>query len=263
MNSYIEYLDSDYRDSGTSTNFTYTIQPPEKYDRVTVLLASIPKTYFLVQTGQNTLSVVEDGIERTITIPKGNYGNDTFMPTLISLLNTGPVIYSFTIDTATTYITLSATGGSFTSLNFPQSSSLYRQLGFDYATDNEVTANTITSQNIPLYQLTNCVYIKSNICYAQGSQLSANILESINSSNQPNMYYIEYQCTVDPLITSKQYDNTQISASFSVTTSDGFTIDTGGLPISLKLLFFTADDSLQVLKSKALLDNLSDMSKTI
>jgi len=263
MTTYIEYLDSDYRDNGTSTNFVYTIQPPEKFDRVVVLSASIPKTYFLVQEGQNTLTITENGIQRLITLPEGNYGNNTFMPSLISLLNTGSVLYSFIINPATTYITITATGGAFTSLDFPPTSALYRQLGFDYDTNNAVIDNTITSKNIPLFQLTNCVYIKSNLCYAQGSQLSANILESINASNQPNLYYIEYQCTTDLQLTAKKYDYAQIAVNFQITNSDGFILNTGGLPVTMKLLFFNADDSLQVLKSKALLDNLSDMSRTV
>lgn len=278
LTSYIEFVDSDYRlpNSISSSDFYYTIKPPYPCNRVVVLSASIPKSYFLVQANYNTVIFVENGIDRTITMPIGNYSNNGplnvipgsntyrgFYAVLLSLLNTGSTVYTYDIDPNTNFVTISATGGTFSSINFPMSSALYRQFGFTYYTNNPATSNSITSRNIPIFQPTDTIYIKSNLVINQGSSLGGNILESIQASNQPYMYSINYQCTVDLALSARPYNPTVTVVSFTLTDSDGFVINLNGLPANIKLMFFLADDSLRVLRDKAVMDNLVELGRSI
>ena len=64
----IYYVNTLNRASGTPENFTFTFQIPqsEQYDRVVVLNASIPSSFYLVQSGFNTFTLQEDAVQATI-----------------------------------------------------------------------------------------------------------------------------------------------------------------------------------------------------
>ena len=51
----IFYVDSHFRLSGTHSDFTYQFDfQGQNYDYAVVLQATIPKSYYLVQSGRNT-----------------------------------------------------------------------------------------------------------------------------------------------------------------------------------------------------------------
>ena len=77
---FLYYINSNNRinASDTSYNFSMKINIPSPqdgsaYDRVVVLGASIPISFYLIQVGLNTFTVTENGVIRTITLTAGNY----------------------------------------------------------------------------------------------------------------------------------------------------------------------------------------------
>jgi len=258
MTSYIEYVDSDFRVTGVSHDFTYELSLPREYNRCAVLSANIPKSYYLIQSNNNTFIVVENSTPRTITVPIGNYSNVEFMTLTIALLNAGPLTYTYSIDKPTTLITLTATGGVWNSINFPSTSALYRQLGYLEASSNIINGNTTTSTSIPLFQQTNICFIRSDVHDSQSSSLGAGILQSISCINQPTMYSITYQHAGDLQIIAKPTSFKRL-VKFTITDSDGFLLQLGNLPVNIEIIFFDYDDSATVLKNKALIDNLESM----
>lgn len=257
--SILEYIDSDYRTSGTSSNFLYEMDPKE-YDSVCVISANVPKTYYLIQSVYNTVIFTENGIPRTITISAGNYSVFDFIAVLKTLLNTGSIIYNITYNKFTAKLTFTATGGTLNSITLPSTSSLYRQFGFNYDSVNNVTANTITSVNVVLFQLTNIIFIRSDIHESTGSSLGGNILQSITAVNSPQMSSIGYQNSTDPNLLRKRYLSKPV-VNFYITDADGFILDLGGSPVNIELLFFNYDNSHVILKQKAYLDNLESLQK--
>src|SRR5688500_1878530 len=96
----IYYINTLNRKQGTTENFTYELQIPltEGYNRVSVLNVSIPNTFYLIQEGLNIFIIREGGIDRTITIPPGNYSSKTFLLIVAPLLNAGaPPGWSYTM----------------------------------------------------------------------------------------------------------------------------------------------------------------------
>ena len=77
---HVVYVNSADRLSGTSDNFTYNINLPsdKKFNKVVVLDALIPKSYWLVQNGYNTFQLTENGVTATVTLPVGNYNLNSF-----------------------------------------------------------------------------------------------------------------------------------------------------------------------------------------
>ena len=284
--SQIDYIDSDYRLSGTSSNFLYNVKK-KPTNSLCVLSANIPKSYYLIQEGNNQVIFTENGMPRTVTIPKGNYSLSDFIGVLVVLLNpgqltytevlnkvtqvttytatggtpTGALVYILSTNKYTSLITYTATGGTFNSVTFPSTSSLYRQLGFEYESVNPVTGNVITSPNLPLFQLTNIILIRSNICRCPSTNIGGDILQSITAVNNPNMSSITYQNTTNPHLLKKQYTGEEV-CTFYITDADGFILDLGGSPINIEILFFDYDDTPQVLRQQALLDNFDKLAKT-
>src|SRR5690349_17771148 len=89
QSSRIYYVNSLSRLSGTGSHFTYLIQIAKEtgFDRVCLLQANIPISYYVVQAGYNTMTLVELGVNITITVPVGNYSATSFAATFSSLLN--------------------------------------------------------------------------------------------------------------------------------------------------------------------------------
>src|SRR5947209_2636885 len=86
-NSSIYYINSANRTSGNDSDFTYAINipPDSKYNKVCLLQASIPKSYYLVRDNE-VFQLDEDVIAANITVPPGNYGRKSFATTLSNLL---------------------------------------------------------------------------------------------------------------------------------------------------------------------------------
>ena len=75
------YIDSDKRINGDSSQFSYLLDlsDTEHYDYCTVLQASIPYTFYLIQDNFNTFQLKETSNDAvTVTIPKGNYNINSF-----------------------------------------------------------------------------------------------------------------------------------------------------------------------------------------
>lgn len=84
----IYYVNTQFKKSGSNQDFTYQFQIPqaEEYDRVVVLNASIPNTFYLIQENINTFTLRENGVDVAITIPPGNYSAKVFGLVVTTLL---------------------------------------------------------------------------------------------------------------------------------------------------------------------------------
>lgn len=99
-NKYTFHVNSNQRSSGDNNfNFRYKINLPVDADvnRICLLDAQIPKSYYVVQDNYNTFQLSENGVTRTITLTAGNYNRKTFSQYLTTALNTGGVGYTYTV----------------------------------------------------------------------------------------------------------------------------------------------------------------------
>ena len=93
----IFYINSNNRSSGTNENFSYILDIDRNfnYDRVLLLDATIPKSFYNVQTGFNTFTISEDNITRSITLPIGNYNRNSFANDIALMKLTVKYLYYF------------------------------------------------------------------------------------------------------------------------------------------------------------------------
>ena len=187
--NFTAYIDSYTRTSGTTSNFTCKLElPPNSFDRVVLLQASIPKSWYLFDSTNNTFVLREiDQVSPfgtynlTITIPVGNYNRINLASILSSLLNTasaslsaGPYTNTYTISypsssqTNTNKYTYTSTSTS--AITLKTSSFVFSNnnccipLGFDNSSTNAFTnialVGTLLSVNAINLSSKNRLFIK-------------------------------------------------------------------------------------------------------
>ena len=245
--------------SGTSSNFTVSIPPIDAgYNRVSVVSASIPKTFYNVDAPYNTFVMTESKTSTTITVPVANYSFTSFATTIAALLNantTNGIVYTVTANTSTGHLTISSnTNAISTTLTMPESSNLYRQFGADYASSFTLNqATPWTSPDVCLYSI-NVVVINSSLVKSSGASFtSGNILQVININNIPAFGAISYE-NYSPLSNSRDANISQ-SAIFTITDGDGTILNFNGIPCNFSLMFSRFDDTNTLVRASMYLDN--------
>lgn len=241
-------INSKFRVSGTSSNFSYSINLPKtlKYDHVTVLGASIPVTYYLIKSGDNTFQLKENSTTVDITITAGNYSRNAFKTVVASLLNTNsPNGWTYAISypndftqTQTGKFTFSVTGNSSSQPRLIMNSDVYKQFGFTEDSTNVFSSNSLTSTNVINFMPDNVLYIHSDMI---GGQQDSNVLADIYSNNAQPYTYLTY-VNQNYLQNSRQLSTNDTNIfNFTIMTIDDKVIDLNGHEVSFTLLAYRKD----------------------
>lgn len=195
-NKMIFYINSNDRESGTHGNFTIRLNYPPgvDFDRAVILDASIKRSWYLIEEGKNTFTLIENNIEVPIAIPEGNYSFTSFRYVLENLLNTySPHHWSYNIaipNTATgpstAKYTYTCTGGN---PAFKFDNYIYEQMGFLKSSVNYFVDGELISVN-PVYFNRDVIHIH---CDMIGDDKS-NILQTLSAKGS-DFSSINYQCT--------------------------------------------------------------------
>jgi hypothetical protein len=244
------FINSNLRNSGTHSNFEYQIELPNSdvYDRVVLLSASIPKSYYLVAAPYNTFVLDEAGMTVTISMPEGNYNYKNWIQMLETKLNansphswTYAVTYPNVITGPSTgKYTYTVTGNSGVQPIFRMAASgnLKEQFGFDTASVNTFVADSLVSTNVIKFQLADSIYIHSNITSGSSTE---DVLEVI-TVDSPDYSAVTYQLSGDIHTHSKalssQSNNTY---SFVLTDENGVELDLNGCNVNFQLLIYKSD----------------------
>lgn len=251
-NSKIFYINSDNRNSGTASDFNYTIDIPknETFTHCCVLQASVPVTYYLVRKGMNSFTVIEDGVPRVVYIEEGNYNNKNFINEFLLQINLNPpqydetdriaydISYNEIIDKFTiTYVSPDIPGfpPGITDVKFKFNSSLAYQFGFDIDKVYSFTGNKLVSPNIPNFIPESVVNIHSDMIESHDG-----ILQEIYSYNTGAISNIIYMLSTDFRAYSKKLKTGQSNQfHFKLLDSDKNYLDTNGHPIILTVLLYS------------------------
>lgn len=249
------YINSENRNSGSSSNFTYKIEIPRggNFDSVSVLSASIPLSYYLIRSPYNTMVLKEGVTEVMITVPEGNYSARSFMTDLVVLLNESSPngwIYSMSLDSTLAKYTYTVTGNNGSQPTFILNNHLGDQTGFDINSVNPFVGDSLTSSNVLNFVSTNCLYLHSNICADKN-----NILQEIFSNNTIPFSYITWSCPDVDLYSKPLVSNTDSSFSFSLADEHGTVIDLNGQDIQFTLLLYKKVDINQMFRTWLELSN--------
>ena len=200
---FLIHIDSHQRLSGTHQDGLYKINIEngtiQDYDRVVLLSATVPKSYYAIEEGFNSFVLDENGATATITIPPGTYSANQFKDILPPLLNTASPngwTYTMTFSQTTAKFTWTVTGNGGVQPSFITSNNVVEQLGFVRTltpTAQYFSGDTLTSTTVIDMSPENNIFIRSEICL--GGDNNSDILQDLQGSGVPPFGQINYQCT--------------------------------------------------------------------
>ena len=246
----------------TSSNNTFSVQlqiPDHiNFNRVAVLQASIPISYYLVQYGLNTFTLMEGGNSAKISIPLGNYNINSFATVVSALLSSSSpngLTYTMTYNSSFTQpvnglLTYTANSTAHQiSFIFDPNNSLNEQFGFDTGSTDMFTAGALTST---LISTDVCQFVPENTIYCHSNLVNSgydDILQEFFNANNPSFSYIAWT-NPDPLTYSKHLaaGKTQY-VSFSFTNENELPIYFNGANVTLTLMLYRDVDYFEKAES--------------
>jgi hypothetical protein len=248
-NSKIHLVNSRNKISGSHSNFMY--QFPEymdKYDKVCLLSASIPKSYYCVQTGLNDTFTLTEGVTNyTVTITAGNYTAKTFASHLTTILNIAHSNTYTCIYPTTSYdqgkLTFTSTGAA--SFSFASSNSAYELMGFEAGQTYTFVGGSLTSSNVINLNKESTIRVLSNIS-------NDSCLANIIASNTSDFNVIQYNCPDISALSKNISQNNSNTYFFSIVNENNQLLDLNGLNVVLEVLFYQDQSKILIESAKML-----------
>ena len=251
----IYYINTINRDSGTTENFTYTLQIPdsERYDRVVVLSASIPTSFDLVQKGLNTFIIREMGADSTVTIPPGNYSAKSFalvVSALMTAASTQSWAYSITlpnpnVEASTGKFTYTVSGNGINQPAIICSDTVNEQLGFYINSTNTFSANKIISTTTVNFSCESQLFLHSNIA----DNGDSDVLQEFFGGASTALSYLVYQCSA-PAMYSKALQTSQSNTfNFSLTNEKKQLMNLKGVNMQLTICVYRQDPTYEMIRN--------------
>lgn len=246
------YVDSHNRLDGTHSDFSYRIDTDSKeFDHACVLQMSIPKSYYLVQDGYNTFTLIEDGLQETVLIPVGNYNRSTLRTQVQASLTTASAHgYTYAVSTPPSTsvdngkYTFTVSGNGFIQPQFAFTTFLNEQLGFDPETTYTFVANTLVSVNVMKIQLEDSLFLHSNMV----SNGHDNVLQEVLAVENSDYSNIVYQCHDLEAYAKPIINNANNVYHFYLTDEDDVPIDLNGINLVFTLVLFKKENVYDFIK---------------
>lgn len=221
--------------------------PINEYDTVAVVQTSIPRSAYNVPSGANSFTLIENAVEKTVSLTPGNYTKSVLISKLVSALNdAGSFTYNITYPSGTNvdtfHLTFNVSGNTGSQPSFKFGIFMYRQLGFDKNSTYTFDSNTISSVNCIDLSAINRVFIYSNI-----TSENEGLLESVLSYGSNPALSIAYHYNSNIDIVSKKYENTSKNSwTFTLKDEDGLELDLNGIPWHFDLIFYKRNSSHEI-----------------
>lgn len=258
LNQKIIYIDSGnttLRKSGTTSNFLYDVQfGSDEVDRVAVLSANIPMSYYIVQAGEYFI-LEEKGVDVNVNIPEGNYSAVSFQTVVIPLINAASPhtwIYSVTMPNAftspaTARYTFTVTGnlGSQPTFKF-RDGHIYEQFGFVRGSDNVFSGSSLTSTCVVKFIAEDTLFIHSDICDNAGND---DVLQEIYNNNASQFSNVTFQNSAPEAYSKKIKTTNSSTFRFNLCDELGRNLDLHGLNMLITLLVYKKDDISSILRN--------------
>jgi hypothetical protein len=283
------YIDSQNRTSGSAGNFSINLAMPpnNRYDRIVVMQAAIPKSFYLVSAPYNTFQLLEtgtsssgsatnmfgsvssNGATKTITLAEGNYSKtnmivclQTMLSLASSLNSTLATQYVYTVgyplmnqpNTGKFTYTVTNLTTSQPQIIFPAGSTLYLPMGFNRASTNIFSNNILPSQNVICLQAKDTIFIKSNIVASSNKS----VLQEIYTTANPDFSLIIFNQN-DVELNSKELLYKDNNYTFSITDEDDNILNFNGQDVIFSICCYEYNNSLELLKNDILINNIQKL----
>jgi|SRR5579871_403050 len=264
LDSVIFIVDSSQAISGAAGSFSYIMNVPKgrNYDRVCVLQAILPKSYYMVTAPLNIMTLTEPGMPSvTVSMTPGNYNAISWKTLAAAALNAAsPHGWTYSIsfpnsssqvDTGVFTYTVSGNGGSQPTFTFGNANqtTIYEQWGFLVNSTNTFVGNSLTSTAVVKFQQEDTILIHSNISYNNDQSAFTDVLQEIYASSSLTFSNIIYQNSGAVDAYSKVFNNRDNNVyTFTCTDEHNNIINFNGLNVVFTILIYRRDDISAVQK---------------
>lgn len=253
------YIDSYDRISGTSNNFlTAPLTLYEKYTHCAVKQVSIPKVFPNIPTNYNTFTLIEKGVERTITLEVGYYNKNTMIAVLPALLNAASALngnnwvytitYRASTDVQNFKFTFNVSGNGAFQPSFKFTiNQIWLQLGFDVGT-HPFVGSTLMSDNIINFNPTSKLYIVSDLVSSSNESILQEILQVETVGFGSSIFY-QNQGNLD-LESKLIVGNQKNSFNVRLINENGLDVDLQGQDWSFSIIFYNRNDTNELMREE-------------
>lgn len=254
----IVFINSAARTSGISSSFEYAVNLRQGaiFDRVTLLSATIPKSYYNIRANNNSFTLIENGNLTKISIGVGNYNRTGLAAYLTNLLTTSSALgwkYSVTFptidagpDNGKYLYTVTDNGGLQPSFQFDGKTAVGEMMGFARNTTNTFVADSLGAAFVSNLQPITSLQIHSN-CVNDEIQTgqTTDILQSVAANVGKGPYAnVEWICPEFESFSHRLSSPNSGSFTFRITDEDGTDLDLNGVDIQLQVMFWKKNWSL-------------------
>lgn len=249
----IYYVNTLNKINGSNENFTYSFQIPASsgYDRVVVLSASIPNTFYLIQEGYNTFTLRENSTDVIITIPPGNYSAKVFALVVVPLINTASPngwIYSMSLpnqnaQASTGKFIYTVTGNS-SQPSIICTENVNEQFGFLVNSINTFIGDQLSSFTTVNFGAESTLFIHSDI----SDNGDSDVLQEIYAGNTQSLSYITYQCSTPDMYSKALQTNQSSIFRFSLTNEKKQLLNLHGVDMQLTVCLYKKDDTNELIR---------------
>lgn len=239
------YIDTRNRLTGTTSDFTYSLNIPQsRYTHCVLLSATIPKSYYSI-TSTDTFILEETSGTATISITAGNYSRTSLATTIKNALNlASPGGYTYditfpkigtTVDNGHYTFTVTLNTGDqpyfrFTSTN----SEIYEKLGFNNGESYQFSSDSLESVNVIKIQAEDTLFLRSDLVQNRNDAVLQEIFTSSTASYGSIVWYNPFPTEYTKIIGI----NSSNVYRFYLTNESGKIIDLNGVNAQYTLKLF-------------------------
>ena len=251
-------VDSQFRNSGTSSHFNFTIPLPtyNDYDSILISNAIIPKSYYLIRAGYNTFTLVEEGVNILVTINIGNYNLLDFMNEVKGDINSASSYsgnpYTITYIKPLGKFVFHCVVPVIAQPRFVFTNNVYETMGFSKNTTNQFVGGILSSTNVINLNPQEMIYICSDLVNNSIGQ----VLEVIPMCTVPDFSFQYYQ-TTSTHTTKELTNNRNTTFNFTITDSSFRQLDLNGKEVVFTICCHknTIDETNKMIKENILINN--------
>jgi len=253
-------VNSSDRTTGTDSKFAIKVSLPSqhRFNRICLVKAMLPKSWYTVQEGQNRLTLHEGETSTVVELLPANYNRKSLAVDLSeALTNASPHGYTYAISYPNAmihgddgkYVFSVDSHDLVVALEVPdqKTSNMFELLGFNPGSINTFTDGSLKSANVVKIQNEDTVRIHCNVCDNNGDD----VLAEIYALSSPTFSNVVYECP-DLLSCSRPLSNkTNAVFEFSLTNEANVPLSLNGLNYVFEILLFEEVD----LSSKDLVEH--------
>jgi len=234
-------VNSANRTAGTPGNFTIDLSDqiplPNNFNRIVLINAAIPKSYYTITRFNDFLDLKENGTTTRVNIPIGNYSQDTLATQLNQSLTSASTIGA----TYVTTFTISTGKYTFTTTSVLPTSFEFSGCPLSYNIGFSEQSYSFSGGSLTAPQIVNLQFTSTLLLFCSIIQSKTNLLTQI-IPNQANYGVINYQETAPSHVSKPILESSSTSMTFYLQDEYYNEVDMNGVDMQFTIVLYKVNE---------------------